>query len=329
MDHFPLPKGKGHIRILNLTTEDYTGGDGGFEGYPARMSWFPEHVAGQNSFGGRSPAEVAAFFQNWLFFGCAIEVLAISGIVAKPSDLLGANRRFISTRQLPSLIRQWKRKVIQINDKHSPVHIEWAMKTGQILRKVSSFVDTYCLPYYTPSITAQMLKTKKIKSPLSEKTWISIIALGHTLMQAMISYYDIRRTGNHWGASTMLRNRMLRKGWCPMDVERSLTDMGIDGHYYVSKKPNLEINVTHESCTKDECLARNIDEHAYKQRHVQKEGDCGGAKEVNMTLLIKIIKDGKIPVFTWEPVSKELKLDSSNFVKLGISDPDYIAISHV
>lgn len=293
------------------------------------MGWSPEHVAGQNSFGGRPPADVEAFFQSWLYFGCAIEVLAISGIAAQPSDLLDADRRFVSTRQLPFLIRQWRQKVIQINDKNSPVHIEWAMKTALILKKVSSFVDTYCLPYYGPQIAAEMRKSRNAKSPLPEKIWISIIALGHTLMEAMISYYDIRRTGNHWGASSMLRNRMLRKGWCPMDVERSLTDMGIDGHYYVAKMPNSEVNISHESCTKDECLARNIDEYTYKQRHVQKEGDCGGMKEVDMTLLIRIIKSGEVPVFTWESVTKELKINSSRFVKRGVSDPAYIAISHV
>jgi hypothetical protein len=31
--------------------------------------------------------EIAAFFQSWLHFGCAIEVLAVSGVAAQPSDL--------------------------------------------------------------------------------------------------------------------------------------------------------------------------------------------------------------------------------------------------
>jgi hypothetical protein len=56
-----------------------------------------------------------------------------------------------------------------------------------------------------------------------------------------------------------------------MDVERSLTDMGIDGRYYIAKMQNSEVSVSHNLCTKDQCLARDIDEKAYKQKHVREE----------------------------------------------------------
>lgn len=329
MDHFLLPKDKDHIRIPNLTSEDYTRGDGGFEGYPARSGWTAEHVEGKDSFGGRSTAEIAAFFQTWLYFGCAIEVLAISNVAAQPSDLLDADRKFVSTRRLPFLIRQWRRRVGQINGKNHPVIIEWATKAALILRKVSDFVDTYCLPYHGPRSTSEMQKSRSATSPLPEKVWMSIIALGHTLGEAVIRYYDIRRTANHWGASTLLKRRMLRKGWCPMDVERSLTDMGIDGHYYIAKKKNSEANGSHELCTKDQCLAGNIDEETYKQKHVREECACGGMKEVDTALLTEIIERDRIPVISWDSVDKKLSIASSHMVQRGVSYPAYIAISHV
>lgn len=329
MDHFPLPKGKGHIRIPNLTSEDYTCGSGGFEGYPARSGWTAEHVEGKDSFGGRSTTEIAAFFQSWLYFGCAIEVLAISSIAAQPSDLLDADRKFVSTRRLPFLIRQWRRKVRQMKDKNHPVHIKWAMRTGLILKKVSDFVDTYCLPYHGPRSTSEMRTLRNPMSPLPEKVWMSIIALGHTLTEAMICYYDIRRTANWWGASTLLKRRMLRKGWCPMDVERSFADMGIDGHYYIAKMQNSEVNVLHNLCTKDQCLARDIDEETYKQKHVREECDCGGMKAVDTALLIATIEKDEVPVFSWDSVNKKLDITSSHMIRRGVSYPAYIAISHV
>ena len=172
-------------------------------------------------------------------------MLAISGVAAEQSDLLDADSKLVSTRRLPFLIRQWRQKVTHIEDKNSPVHIQYAMKTALILKKVLGFVERYCLPYYRPRGSAERQKSGNATSPLPDKIWISIIALGHTLMEAMISYYDIRRTGNHWGASPMLRDWMLHKGWCPIDVERSLTDMGIVGHYYLAKLSNPEVNISH------------------------------------------------------------------------------------
>ena len=51
-----------------------------------------------------------------------------------------------------------------------------------------------------------------------------IIGLGNTLIEAMISYYDIRRIGRHWGASPLLKRRLLQNGWCLINVYRSMTD---------------------------------------------------------------------------------------------------------
>lgn len=326
MDHFPLPKGKGHIRIPNLTCEDYSGGNGGFEGYPARSGWSLEDVEGSNSYGGRPMAEIGAFFQNWLYFGCAIEVLAISGVAAQPSDLLDDEREYVSTRRLPSLLRQWRQRAMRLK-KTDSLYSESVMKTALILKKVSSFVDTHCLPYHGPRNTIES-RTWGPLSPLPEKIWVSIIGLGHTLMEAMICYYDIRRLQNHWGASGLLRSRMLRKGWCPMDVERILTDMGIDGHYYISRMSRPEPDMSHKKCTEGRCDARNIDETKYKQKHAQEGCGCG-AREVDTALLCKIIKSGNIPVFSWDSVRKELKISSTYTVKRGVSEPAYIAISHV
>lgn len=96
MDHFPLPPGKGHIRIPNMTPNNYIRGIAGFEGHPTTQTWSAGDIAGQNSFGNRS-SEVEAFFQRWLYFGSAIEVFAISGVELKASDLLDSDRRYVST----------------------------------------------------------------------------------------------------------------------------------------------------------------------------------------------------------------------------------------
>ena len=203
------------------------------------------------------------------------------------------------------------------------------MKAALILKRVSDFVDLYCLPYYGSRAAAKMQESGDARAPLSELTWMSIIALGHTLTEAMISYYDIRRTGNHWGASPLLKRRLLRKGWCPMDVERSMTDIGIDGHYYLVRTARAEANISHEACTEKECKARDVDKMSCQQRHVQESGDCGGKVTTDIPSVVKIIKTGNLPVFKWDLMRKQLEVKSSRLVRRGIADPPFVAISHV
>ena len=76
-------------------------------------------------------------------------MFAVHGVEMTQSDLLDKTGKFISTRQLLLLIRRWRNKVAQIGNKNNAVHIEGAMKTASILKKVSDFVDLYCLPYYS------------------------------------------------------------------------------------------------------------------------------------------------------------------------------------
>ena len=329
MDHLLLPKGKGHIRVPNLTYGDYTSGHGSFDGYPARCGWKEEHIEGKDSFGGRSETEIAAFFQSWLYFGCAIEVLAISGVTVQQSDLLDEDRLFVCTHKLPFLLRQWKYRMGKIANKNHPTQIRWAMKTALILRKVSDFVDAYCLPYHGPRITSTTQRSRNTTSPLPEKVWMSIIALGQTLGEATVRFYDIRSTGNHWGASPMLKRRMLSKGWCPMDVERSLTDLGIDGCYYLSKLENLDDARSHGQCSQDQCVAGNIDEDTYQQKHLRDESDCEGMKAVDIGRLMEIVDQGAIPVIHWDIATKKLEITSSHTTRRGVSNPPYIALSHV
>lgn len=329
MDHFPIPAGKGHIRVPNKTTEDYVRGEGGFDGYPARKRWAEDDVMGKNSFGKRPPEVIQAFFQNWLYFGCIIEVLAITGIEAKKSDFLDSEQQMVTTRKLPSFLRKWRQIVKQ--EKEEAHIIDWAMRTDLILRKVSNFVNFYCLPYASGGerISEDIRKERNATSPLSEKIWMSIIALGHTLMEGMLFYYDIRRTANNWGASTMLKRRMLKNGWCPMDVQRSLTDMGIDGHYYIAKLSNPQGLDLHKRCSDYQCIAQDIDEKQYKIQHVREDNDCDGLIELDITRLIKIIESENTPVVTWNPSTKMLKVVPSKTQKRGVSTPPYVAISHV
>ncbi|RVX75976.1 hypothetical protein B0A52_00333 [Exophiala mesophila] len=330
MNHLPLPQGKGHIRIPNLTRSDYTSGEGRFHGFPTRQGWSIQQLEDIHSLAGRPGADVSIpeFFQNWLFFGCAIEVFSISGVVVSQSDLLDNERQHVDTRRLPSLIRQWRQRAQQTGGKNSATIIQWATKTALILKKVSDYVDLYCIPYSDSKRGRQILQHRHPNLPLPEKVWVSIIALGHTLTEAMLSIYGIVRTGSKWGSSSLLKQKMLNRGWCPMDVQRSLRDMGVDGHYYIAKSSNLEVNISHDRCTQSQCFARNIDEVTYQQKHCCESGKCNMVL-VDEALLCKIIDAGQVPVCSWDQSKTRLSLKPSTIEKRGSSSLPFLAISHV
>ncbi|GAB1317791.1 Heterokaryon incompatibility domain-containing protein [Madurella fahalii] len=327
MDHFQIPKGKAHIRIPNLTLGPYARGNGGFEGYPVREHWDEEALAGQ---GGLTTARVQSFFQNWLYFGCAIEVLAVAGVHIEQSDLLDETGSFISTRRLPSFLRQWRHNVRQLGGKATPAHIEQSTKIARILRTVAGYVDQYCIPYYKARNGNDESPMHELgTSPLPELVWLSIIALGHTLFTAMTTYFDIIRTSSHWGASTVLKRRLLRKGWCPRDVDRFMREINVDGHYYLSRMPRLEAHISHEACTEKACTARNVERATYKQKHVCGSNGCQGVVDIDVELVVKIIEDGDVPVVEWDPHKKQLKTRPCRMVGRGVAEPPYLVISHV
>lgn len=327
MNHLTLPRGKRHILVPSLTDTEYVSQPGGFEAYPASQGWTKEHLTGYDNFGGRTVEQIQSFLQTWLYFGCAIEVLAIAKVDAKQSDFLDETGRYVSSRKLPSLIRQVR---VNIRQQDEATRVQWAMKTFVILRDVSRWVDRYCIPLSGAEKPA-VKSPEDIIHPLTELTWISIIVLGHTLSESLSSglYYDIRTTKVQWGRSRLLKTCLLQNGWCPLDVERALSELGIDAHYYMLQMQRPEPHLSHEDCSRTSCIARNVNVATYRQLHVKEDGDCGGSINADMDKLVEIVKNGYIPVYRWFPDTKQLEVVPSIPIQKGLSNPPFIALSHV
>ncbi|EXJ60023.1 hypothetical protein A1O7_04171 [Cladophialophora yegresii CBS 114405] len=341
MDHCPLPPGKGHIKVRNFTVTPYTADSKGFLGYPARRGWSSDDLNSRDFQQLRPVAEVRDFFQGWLFFGCVIEFLAICGISAQHGDFLTPDGQSVTTKRLTQMLQEWKqiaRKRQVVDSMRIPTTIQAAL----ILGTVRDFLDDYCLPRGGgQGLQADMRARLVAKSPLPQRVWMSIIALGHALTSAMISGCDIRRTGSRWGGSMVLEQRMLAKRWCPQDVHRMLSDYGgtVYEQYYLAKMTNAEITgsqddrdraISHEECTEFECRGRNIDQKTYRQFHARScDGECGGFRSADLEKLTTIIKAGDIPVFKWNLETKKLELEAAKVNGKKVGEPPFMAISHI
>ena len=331
MDHFPLPKDKQHIRVPNATFEEYSHGDGGFLAYPNDKLWSQEELLGERSFGGRSPTSVQAFFQTWLYFGCVIEVLKITGVESTKDDFLDTDKQFVTTKNLPSKIRQWKRNVKRAKESKQKEKLgRWVIDIEAILGVLAKFIN-----YYSGAPGArsgsEVAKSGGKNWPVSEEITMSIIALGFTLRQALINFNGVVRAVNLWGPSHLLETCMLQAGWCPMDVRRSLTDIGIDGHYYIAASRNPQGLQYHARCTAEVCSASSINEDTYVTKHTD---ECWSTEYctdkhvlVDIDCVVEILKDGGIPLVSWDATENQLNVKAYNPSK-GLQ-LNYITISHV
>jgi hypothetical protein len=113
MNHLLRPEGvESFIRVTyNERESEYYDGEG-FMGFPKRRGWTEQDLLGANNFGGRSSEDVERFFQAWLFFGMAIEVLKAARISVQTEDFLrsepGSSGHVIHTERLPSMLIEWK-----------------------------------------------------------------------------------------------------------------------------------------------------------------------------------------------------------------------------
>ena len=133
---------------------------------------------------------------------------------------------------------------------------------------------------------------------------------------------------------TELEQLPLFNGWCPLDAEKCCeAGIYLDTQAYLMQlrrtKPSWN-NRTHDSCTKTQCIADNIDESNYVTRHVQEDCSCSHI-HADIEQLHAVLLDGGIPLVRITPCgenelgNKQYKLE---VVKKRSNKP-YVAISHV
>lgn len=317
MNHFALPVGKAHIKVPLLTNEGYETGPGGFHGFPTRLGYKDWSVDSTNF--------DFEFLQRWLWHGFIVEIFAIWDVKAEWTEFEDDIGENVSTEVLPEYMRRWRRKARRFRGSDSPEAISRIKRTAEILRLVSRLVERYNIPY-NGSLT---VPEPEEWSPLPQSVWMSIIGLGHTFTQGLISYLDIRGLENRWPSSPLLRRRMMRKGWCRSDVHRITDELSIDGHYFLSKLDNPNTSLSHDKCTLNECVARNIDEDTYQNPHLRSVQDCRGYVAASVTKLSNIIEEGKVPVFRWDAKRRHLDIMATELYDGKPASLPYVCISHV
>ncbi|KAJ6512733.1 hypothetical protein C8R45DRAFT_961195 [Mycena sanguinolenta] len=312
MDHFTIPDGTVHIRVPFRCTERYDGGD--FFEYPTRKGWTETQLMGHSGFGNRAPAEVEAFFQTWLYFGTLVTVFKLNGINVDPAEFITADGFVTTASTLPRRLRDWRMKG------NRDAESKAAEKTLAIIEKVRTYIDRYCeVEGRERDRAAMRASSNSVPWPVAPEISMSIIALGFVLTGAIRDMYKIGTFNLSWGASSLIKSKLLNAGWCPLDVWRLFLDVGIDGQYYLALAEFPFDIRFHSRCDERSCVARNVDESNYVIAHLH-NGPC--PHDAATSEVVEIIKEGGIPVLSW---------GRSGFIVEDArkSKQPFIAISHV
>ena len=115
-------------------------------------------------------------------------------------------------------------------------------------------------------------------------------------------------------------------GWCPSEIEKTLeTTFNIQALYFFSSMSNKPSIGQHATCSRQRCLANQIDVKNYKTQHV-----CGTHCRdliIDAVKLDEIVKGGSLPLLQ---ICQEGSLDTlTASVERSNSQSSYVAISHV
>jgi hypothetical protein len=325
MDHLIIPDGTAHIRVPYKATELFDGED--FLSYPERMGWSREHLFGHANFGGRTDAEVEGFFQTWLYFGTLITIFALHDVEIDTSEFWDIDESnghmFVTTADvLPSKIRAWRDRRSASDDPP-----DYREESKEILEELSTFIDRFIGVEGREADGIMRAPGRDNKWPVAHEISMSMIALGYILGNALREIYNDGEILMHWGASPRLKATLLENGWCPLDVRRLLTDVGIDGHYYLSLKEFAYDKTRHHHCDETICRASTVDEATYVTKHVPNEYPECKHQPVPEDV-VRVVQNEGIPVVSWR---KNTEGVSSGFTveDAGKGGVPFVAISHV
>ncbi|GJJ11313.1 hypothetical protein Clacol_005545 [Clathrus columnatus] len=329
MDHFKLPPGAQHyIFVPYKCTEPYDGGD--FHTYPERKGWTIDDIEGKNEYGYRRPEEIEMFFQSWLFFGVIVEVFKIVDIKINIDDFIDYDKGLVTTHKLPELMEEltvaWK-KTWPDDLTYEFAFTPKAVATTEIFNTVVRVMRPYCYGH------AVGVPVSARTSPLSPEMVVSIIGLVTTFRHAsshMFVEFGHRSIKPGPGGTPLLRS-ILRKKWCPFQVNAMQVDLKLDGQYYVGALQGLSKNELqrHSDCTDIRCVEKPVDEDTYVLKHAITDCSCQPVPVPEQDLL-EAIERGDTPVlFYLKGDDGEHRLEVRGYNTAMGTDLPYIAISHV
>ncbi|KAF2499922.1 hypothetical protein BU16DRAFT_534567 [Lophium mytilinum] len=306
---------------------------------------FPTHCGfaierGQVDFQCDNTQKVASLLQSWLYFGLISEFLGYTfdhrEFTKQKSLPDGSTVTIVETKRLwsPSLLAGLN---MSSSDRTWRFWLTLEIAGEHILRADTQIALESPLATITLSIKVLMYALSVYMFPKHQHPSSVIPALDPSNSASKLS-----------PATRFLITRMTDAGWCPFQAFHLCSRHHIAVVYYLSQlhrryRPEL----THSRCTRNSCIANNIDMDTYPTKHVcskcrcsAQEGnslgpprpmDCGRCQcsqfpvRVDVERLRQIIQEGGVPLISITEHPQGLRLEVEKLE----ATSSYVAISHV
>ncbi|KAL4994256.1 hypothetical protein BDV10DRAFT_197664 [Aspergillus recurvatus] len=360
MEHLPLPSGKRHFIVAPYEAPECEWFDINqetFVSFPTSRHWTESQLRGgdettkdanldPDGFHRKDSQQVEQFFQTWLFFGLAIDVLKVGGVRAcvddflKPATGTHPKARIVDTSKLPRMLVEWGERI----KTRGQLKKDWDT-LNEMFERAGSILDRFCkIPDEEDNSPLQQAKPRPW--PVRDEIATTMIAMACTLRRA--AYNVCGEKMGHlvdgvspWpkAAHSRILTRRLQAKWCVADVATTLKQLPVDGHYYLAASAGLDPDELdhHSKCVRAHCRYE-YDVQMYQTRHVTDDGcredvKYGGhlgperGQRDWVDAMTRIIDKGAIPIALWNKGMKELWSVEYHFT--GRRQPKFVAISHV
>lgn len=314
MDHIPLPSDpvRSPPRIRYYCIAEYDRGD--FGTYPERLGLTQTEILTASTrarVGSTVSKSVAAFLQQWLFFGL---LHAAFGDAIVFQDFIDeeSSTKYVHTR-----------KLLAYTDQHVSKGESGLLTASDMLRlnrslKTANLASIFFAKTPAPALDPYFL--------------LSLSLLGQFLTN--LEHFFLRRHYFVWRTprfdynpdllqhTDILQHEMIEHGWCPRAIAKSKQLMGLNYYYFTSFLRNLQQDRHHGVCTDTQCLATQIQKSSYRTEH---SSDCCSCsfQGFEQAAVEKVLDGGELPLVAWDRSNGVVKLISRTF------DATYVAISHV
>ena len=313
MDHLDVPKEPVYAhQKVRFFGRFYDGGD--FDTYPrrCRFTFFDVHNVKKSK---KTPEDIIAFLQSWLFFG-----LLNIALHALDSDLVCVQdgALCVTTSNLHTIHKKWRLFILRIYEKDPNRAVEVFNVIYHLLDKTHEVLDT-------------ISKSEKPNiSQLYPDVYFSFLAIHNYILSAVGYYRDPEQRSTLYMIARQMDSlpcqQMLARNWCPNHINHIARSSVVESLYYIS---NLDIKIfgDHSSCTKTKCLLTNSTsaEISPKHRYSCYEQRCSSIN-VSRKRLISFLNTGSVPVIQFN--NKGLQ-GSTISVKSSKAVSKYVAVSHV
>jgi hypothetical protein len=342
MDHLPVPLGASEPPIEIPFVADIPWDFKDFAGFPSRHG-YAVSADGNLRLDYISVERLAALLQSWLYFGFLCETMQTEVREdqfrrTRPTHSTKSPAVLLDSSPLPSMLEAWVESRYSYLPKARHYkstlvpRFEMFLQCLQSLETDGSLAKVLARVNNVEKISARIARHPVGSSKPIPEILFSIQVLCSTFSSVLVlpaSAYPASNRTHCMGLLGMIARHMTDIGWCPAIVARAMSEHHVNTLYFMSRvRPPRVPWLSHENCHGFNCIANDVRQDSYVNRHVTSHCSCQLVHVAGKQrdLMIQIIRKGGVPLI-------QIKEGTSGSVELIVvkhtPNESYLAISHV